>query len=137
MRIAKILASLPILRSGLDLAREVRSLAYDSRRLQPGYYTDLVEEAAALWESFAQNHPFIDGNERTAFDATYTFLAVNGAPLTAPAGEAYAFISELTVASAQRQGGCVDKTRWATGRRPSILVPAPPGPESRRCAHPL
>ena len=95
------------------------------------------KEAAALWGSFAQNHPFIDGNERTAFDATYTFLVVNGAPLTAQAGEAYAFISELTVASAQRQGGCVDKTRWATGRRPSILVPAPPGQESRRCAHPL
>ena len=36
MRIAKILAGLPILHSGLDLAREVRSLAYDSRRVRPG-----------------------------------------------------------------------------------------------------
>lgn len=36
-------------------------------RPQTGYYADLIEEAAALWESLAQNHPFIDGNKRTAF----------------------------------------------------------------------
>jgi death-on-curing protein len=40
-------------------------------RPQTGYYPDLIEEAAALWESLAQNHPFIDGNKRTAFAATY------------------------------------------------------------------
>ena len=42
-------------------------------RPQTGYYADLIEEAAALWESLAQNHPFIDGNKRVAFAATYTF----------------------------------------------------------------
>jgi death-on-curing protein len=50
-------------------------------RPQTGYYADLIEEAAALWESLAQNHAFIDGNKRTAFAATYTFLAINGARL--------------------------------------------------------
>lgn len=45
-------------------------------RPQTGYYADLIEEAA-LWESLAQNHPFIDGNKRAAFAATYTFLAAN------------------------------------------------------------
>src|SRR5271167_952353 len=64
-------------------------------RPQTVYYADLVEEAAALWESLAQNHPFIDGNKRTAFAATYTFLAINGARLTATADETYAFISGL------------------------------------------
>jgi len=39
-------------------------------RPQTGYYADLIEEAAALWESLAQNHPFIDGDKRTAFAAT-------------------------------------------------------------------
>lgn len=43
----------------------------------------------------AQNHPFGDGNKRTAFAATYTFLAINGAVLTANAGDAYTFISGL------------------------------------------
>jgi len=64
-------------------------------RPQTGYYADLVEESAALWESLAQNHPFIDGNKRTAFAATYTFLAINGAQLTANAEDTCAFISGL------------------------------------------
>jgi death-on-curing protein len=64
-------------------------------RPQTGYYADLVEEAAALWESLSQNHPFIDGNKRTAFAATYTFLAINGAQLTANAGDTYNFVSRL------------------------------------------
>jgi death-on-curing protein len=64
-------------------------------RPQTGYYADLIEEAAALWESLAQNHPFVDGNKRTAFAATYTFLAINGGQLSADAGETYAFVSRL------------------------------------------
>lgn len=64
-------------------------------RPQTGYYADLMEEAAALWESLSQNHPFIDGNKRTAFAATYTFLAINGARLTAGAEETYAFVTGL------------------------------------------
>ncbi|MDO8431538.1 MAG: type II toxin-antitoxin system death-on-curing family toxin [Candidatus Binatus sp.] len=64
-------------------------------RPQTGYYADLIEEAAALWESLAQNHPFIDGNKRTAFAATYTFLTINGAQLTATAPETYAFVTSL------------------------------------------
>jgi death-on-curing protein len=64
-------------------------------RLKSGYYVDIIEEAAALWESLAQYHPFIDGNERTAFAATYTFLMVNAIRITASAEQAYAFISDL------------------------------------------
>lgn len=64
-------------------------------RPQTGYYPDLIAEAAAMWESLAQNHPFVDGNKRTAFAATYTFLAINGARITADADETFAFISGL------------------------------------------
>ena len=64
-------------------------------RPQTGYYADLIEEAAALWESLAQNHPFIDGNKRTAFAAAYTFLAINGVRLTAGAQETYDFVAGL------------------------------------------
>ena len=64
-------------------------------RLQTGYYADLIEEAAALWESLAQNHPFSDGNKRGAFPATYTFLAINGLRITADAQAAYGFIAGL------------------------------------------
>ena len=64
-------------------------------RPQTGYYADLIEEAAALWESLSQNDPFIDGNKRTAFAATYTFLAINSARLNADAQETYAFVALL------------------------------------------
>ena len=64
-------------------------------RPQTGYYANLIEEAAALWESLAQNHPFLDGNKRTAFAATYTFLAINGTRITADADTIFAFINGL------------------------------------------
>ena len=62
-------------------------------RPQSGYYADVVGEAAALWESLSQNHPFIDGDERTAFASMYTFLAINGVSLTADADSASDFVS--------------------------------------------
>jgi death-on-curing protein len=68
-------------------------------RPQTGYYADLIEEAAALWESLSQNHAFLDGNKPTAFAATYTFLAINGARLTADAQETYVFVETLYAAT--------------------------------------
>jgi len=47
-------------------------------RPQTGYYSDIVAEAAALLESLAINHPFVDGNKRIAFAATDVFLRING-----------------------------------------------------------
>jgi death-on-curing protein len=47
-------------------------------RPQTGYYADIVAEAAALFESLAINHPFVDGNKRIAFAATDVFLRING-----------------------------------------------------------
>jgi len=64
-------------------------------RPQTGYYADLIEQAAALWESLSQNHAFVDGNKRTAFAAMYTFLAINGGRLTADAEETYGFLAAL------------------------------------------
>lgn len=64
-------------------------------RPQTGYYADLIEEAAALWESLAQNHAFIDGNKRVAFASTYTFLVINGVRLTADAEQTYSFVIGL------------------------------------------
>ena len=47
-------------------------------RPQIGYYNTIAEEAAALMESLANNHPFLDGNKRVAFAAAHTFLLVTG-----------------------------------------------------------
>lgn len=47
-------------------------------RPQSGYYTDVIAEAAALWESLSQNHPFVDGNKRTAIASMAAHLGING-----------------------------------------------------------
>lgn len=47
-------------------------------RPQTGYYEDIVGEAAALLESLAVIHPFVDGNKRVAFAAADVFLRING-----------------------------------------------------------
>lgn len=47
-------------------------------RPQSGYYDDIVAQAAALMESLAMGHPFIDGNKRVAFAAADIFLRLNG-----------------------------------------------------------
>ncbi len=47
-------------------------------RPQTGYYKDIVAEAAALMESLAINHSFVDGNKRIAFAAADVFLRING-----------------------------------------------------------
>ena len=64
-------------------------------RPQTGYYPTLIDEASALWESLSQNHPFVDGNKRTAFAATYVFLVINGLDITATNDEAQDFVLGL------------------------------------------
>jgi death-on-curing protein len=71
-------------------------------RPQTGYYSDLVQEAAALWESLSQNHPFIDGNKRVAVTITAVFLRMNGYKLEFDDLEAYSFLSGLYESNGMR-----------------------------------
>ena len=43
-------------------------------------------------ESLANNHPFLDGNKRVAFDASHTFLLMNGFTIEADSVETYVFM---------------------------------------------
>jgi death-on-curing protein len=47
-------------------------------------HEDLFEMAAAYTFHLCQNHPFFDGNKRTAFVAGVVFLAMNGVLLLDP-----------------------------------------------------
>lgn len=58
-------------------------------RPQTGYYDDILAEAAALMESLAINHPFVDGNKRAAFGVVDAFLRINGWRLTCTSDEAH------------------------------------------------
>ncbi|MGH3542089.1 MAG: type II toxin-antitoxin system death-on-curing family toxin [Mycobacterium sp.] len=44
-------------------------------------YPDLYTKAAALLQSLARNHALVDGNKRTAWASTWTFLYINGVEL--------------------------------------------------------
>jgi death-on-curing protein len=63
---------------GLKGVRDLGLLESALFRPRTGYYCDLSEMAAALFESLLMNHPFIDGNKRVAFFATDVFLRLNG-----------------------------------------------------------
>jgi len=41
-------------------------------------YTDIFDKAAALLQSLLKNHPFVDGNKRTALTSAGVFLKNNG-----------------------------------------------------------
>ena len=64
-------------------------------RPQTGYYDDLAEMGAALFESLILNHPFVDGNKRIAFFGTDVFFRFNGYKLEIVATEAHVFLIDL------------------------------------------
>lgn len=64
-------------------------------RPQTGYYEDIVAEAAALLESLAINHPFLDGNKRIAFAAADVFLRINGWRLQRPPAQIYSEMMQM------------------------------------------
>ena len=74
--------------------RDVGALESAVMRPQMGYYDGIVE-AAALMESLAINHPFVDGNERVAFAAADTFLLMNGYYIDCDSIEAHRHFMEL------------------------------------------
>ncbi len=59
----------------------------------------LADQAAAYLFHLSRNHPFVDGNKRTAFAVMDAFIEVNGYMLTLTDDEAY----ELTMQVAQGQ----------------------------------
>lgn len=71
-------------------------------------YPDLINQAAALLDSLIRNHPFVDGNKRTAITATGLFLAINGRRLVVENDEMVRF----TLACAQSQVELQDIASW-------------------------
>lgn len=64
-------------------------------------YTGLFTKAAALGHSLASNHPFVDGNKRTAWEAMHTMVEENGHSLAAEADEIVEFM--LAIANEDRE----------------------------------
>lgn len=65
------------------LARAKNIWAYAEKR------PELANLAAAYAFGISSNHPFLDGNKRTALVVSFTFLEVNGVEVTASQEDAY------------------------------------------------
>jgi len=57
-------------------------------------YPNLWSNVAALMHSLVKNHPFVDGNKRTALTATGMFLELNGHRLVASNEQAFEFTQQ-------------------------------------------
>jgi len=73
-------------------------------------YPTLAEKAAAMLHSLARNHPFTDGNKRTATLAALFMLVVNGQRVTWTASEALDHIVHV----AEGQSSVTEFARWLT-----------------------
>ncbi len=77
-------------------------------------YPDVHHKAAALLHSLARNHALLDGNERLAWTACRTFLAINGEWIGAPEDERFNFvIAVATGARADLQGIAEQLRAWS------------------------
>lgn len=80
---------------GAGGVRDLGALEAAVFRPQTGYYEDPIAEAAALFESLIQNHPFLDGNKRTALGAADVHLRLNGYELGGDSAEHHRVIVGL------------------------------------------
>lgn len=76
---------------------------------------DLADLAASLAYGLARNHPFVDGNKRTAHVAYRVFLAVNDAELRASEEDKY--VAMIGLAS-----GSMDEATFAAWLRSRIVT---------------
>lgn len=71
-------------------------------------YPDIFQKAAALMESLIKNHPFIDGNKRTAISSTGIFLRMNGYTLETSQKELEGFTLDMATGKASLN----DAAKW-------------------------
>ncbi len=86
------------LESALDRARN--RWAYES--------ADLASLAAAYGFGIARNHPFVDGNKRSALMAIFTFLGLNDIDFSPPEADFAAIILALAAGEVSEES----LTRW-------------------------
>ena len=73
---------------GLESAINRPFQTFDQKEL----YSTPVEKAAAIFESLISNHPFIDGNKRTAYVLMRLILLEYGLDIKAGENKKYGFV---------------------------------------------
>lgn len=85
---------------GLDGIRDEGLLDSALAQPQATFFGELLhptihQQAAAYLYHLAKNHPFLDGNKRTAFATTIAFLWMNGYELEMTEDEAYNMVIQV------------------------------------------
>ena len=83
----------------LDAALARPLATFDQHEL----YTSKVEKAAALAESLVKNHPFQEGNMRTAYVVLRLLLLENGLNIQATEDERHALMLDIATSQASYQ----------------------------------
>lgn len=94
---------------GAEGIRDMGAVESAVFRPQCGYYADLIEEACALLESLLINHPFVDGNKRTAFAACDVFLRINGMSIHADTTVLYGMMMRWIDMNADRRFAAIQQ----------------------------
>ncbi len=90
----------------LDSACQRPHATFEEKEL----YSSLFAKAAALGHSLVLNHPFVDGNKRTAWEAMKRFLGENGYHLRATTNEIISLVLDI-----ERKALDIDQiTDWLT-----------------------
>ena len=75
-------------------------------------YPDIAAKAAILLIGLLKNHPFVDGNKRTALVTTLRFLETNDCTLNATEDELFDFILNIITAKVNKD----EATTWIRSR---------------------
>ncbi len=105
-----------LLSSALDRPRNIAAYGPDGD-------SDVARLAAAYGCGIAKNHPFVDGNKRTALVVTETFLNLNGLKLTADDAACVAALRALA-------DGTMKEEEFAGWIRDNVEPVRPPKPMS-------
>jgi death-on-curing protein len=93
------------------LARPVNKFAYGEN--------DIAALAAAYGFGIARNHPFVDGNKRTALAAMIVFLGLNGIDIAASPEEVTAVILSLAAGEITEEL----LARWIADHMKPLIAP--------------
>lgn len=93
---------------GLDGVRDARLLESAVAAPQASFggespFADAIEVAAAYLFYLCRNHPFIDGNKRTAMTAAIVFLRLNGYKPAKDSGAWEALVLEVAASRLDRE----------------------------------
>ena len=77
-------------------------------------HVSIYEQAAIYLYHLAMNHPFVDGNKRTAFAAMDTFLRVNGYRLNLTDDESYELVLQVVQKRLSKDDLCKSLERFVS-----------------------